>query len=295
MMVGRSVELVVSKEAAKPGAPVLELKDLTVQDDRGLTVVDHVVLTVRAGEIVALAGVQGNGQTELVEAIAGLLLSPAAGPLSGRGPHERHAPGGLSGPEWRTSPRTVRSTASCCPCRRGQPGARHLRQAPSPVGAREPGAGKAGRRTQAPGVRHPCHLGLTPGGDAVRAATSRRSWWRASCPGRSSCSWRRSRPGGSTSVRSSTCTGGSSPSATGERESCSISSELDEVLALGDRIAVMYRGRIIGVVPRASAERIGLMMAGVEAVPSAARTSSPASTDRLRSNNLTPTAGRTGA
>jgi simple sugar transport system ATP-binding protein len=63
------VELVVSKPEASPGPPVLELEDRTVRDDRGLTVVDHVSLTVRAGEVVALAGVQGNGQTELAEAV----------------------------------------------------------------------------------------------------------------------------------------------------------------------------------------------------------------------------------
>ena len=72
MMVGRSVELVVTKAEAKPGPPVLELDDLTVEDERGLTVVDHFSLTVRAGEVVAVAGVQGNGQTELAEAITGL-------------------------------------------------------------------------------------------------------------------------------------------------------------------------------------------------------------------------------
>ncbi|MGH9091595.1 MAG: ABC transporter ATP-binding protein, partial [Acidimicrobiales bacterium] len=72
MMVGRSVELVVRKTEASPGKVVLSLKDLTVVDDRGLTVVDHVSLDVRSGEIVALAGVQGNGQTELAEAVTGL-------------------------------------------------------------------------------------------------------------------------------------------------------------------------------------------------------------------------------
>ncbi len=72
MMVGRDVELVVAKEAGRPAAPVLQLEGLTVVDDRGVTVVDHVDLDVRAGEIVALAGVQGNGQTELAEAITGL-------------------------------------------------------------------------------------------------------------------------------------------------------------------------------------------------------------------------------
>jgi ABC-type uncharacterized transport system ATPase subunit len=72
MMVGRDVELIVAKGPAKPGDVVLTLHDLKVRDDRLEIAVDGVDLDVRAGEIVAIAGVQGNGQTELVEAITGL-------------------------------------------------------------------------------------------------------------------------------------------------------------------------------------------------------------------------------
>jgi simple sugar transport system ATP-binding protein len=72
MMVGRHVDLVVDKTPAKPGEPVLEVRDLVVRDERGHTAVDGLDLTVRAGEIVAIAGVHGNGQSELVEAITGL-------------------------------------------------------------------------------------------------------------------------------------------------------------------------------------------------------------------------------
>ncbi len=72
MMVGREVDLVVDKTPAKPGEPVLEIRDLVVRDDRGHAAVNGLSLAVRAGEIVAIAGVQGNGQSELVEAIAGL-------------------------------------------------------------------------------------------------------------------------------------------------------------------------------------------------------------------------------
>jgi ABC-type uncharacterized transport system ATPase subunit len=72
LMVGRDVELIVAKGPAKPGEVVLEVKDLHVRDDRLEMAVDGVDLTVRAGEIVAIAGVQGNGQTEFVEAITGL-------------------------------------------------------------------------------------------------------------------------------------------------------------------------------------------------------------------------------
>ena len=72
MMVGRNVSLTVEKGPARPGEPVLEVSGLVVDDERGCRAVDGVDLTVRAGEVLGIAGVQGNGQTELVEAIMGL-------------------------------------------------------------------------------------------------------------------------------------------------------------------------------------------------------------------------------
>ena len=72
MMVGRPVALTVSKEPAKPGEPVLAVEDLKVLDDRLQLVVNGISFEVHTGEIVGVAGVQGNGQTELVEALTGL-------------------------------------------------------------------------------------------------------------------------------------------------------------------------------------------------------------------------------
>ncbi|HUX52139.1 MAG TPA: ATP-binding cassette domain-containing protein, partial [Spirochaetia bacterium] len=72
MMVGRGVELSVSKSPATPGDPVLRVEDLTVLDDSGRIAVAGVTFNVRAGEILAVAGVQGNGQTELARAVTGL-------------------------------------------------------------------------------------------------------------------------------------------------------------------------------------------------------------------------------
>ncbi len=72
MMVGREVLLEVEKGPAQPGEVVMEIEDLYVEDDRGVSVVNGVSLQVRAGEILGIAGVQGNGQTELVEALTGL-------------------------------------------------------------------------------------------------------------------------------------------------------------------------------------------------------------------------------
>ena len=71
-MVGRRVLLRVEKGPAKPGDKVLEVEHLTVKDGRGVTMVDDVSFDVRAGEIVGIAGVAGNGQSELLEAIAGI-------------------------------------------------------------------------------------------------------------------------------------------------------------------------------------------------------------------------------
>jgi len=72
LMVGRAVELTVHKQKAQPAEPVLTVQDLVVKDDRRGTVVKGVSFEVRAGEVVGIAGVQGNGQTELVEALTGL-------------------------------------------------------------------------------------------------------------------------------------------------------------------------------------------------------------------------------
>lgn len=71
-MVGRKVQFRAGKTPARPGAPVLEVRDLTVLDDTGVPRVKQVDLTVRAGEIVGIAGVSGNGQSELLEALAGM-------------------------------------------------------------------------------------------------------------------------------------------------------------------------------------------------------------------------------
>ena len=78
LMVGREVLLRVDKAPATPGEPLLVVEELHILDDRGLEAVRGISLQVRAGEIVGLAGVDGNGQSELVEALGGL-RHPAAG------------------------------------------------------------------------------------------------------------------------------------------------------------------------------------------------------------------------
>ncbi|TCR01875.1 nucleoside ABC transporter ATP-binding protein [Neorhizobium sp. JUb45] len=80
LMVGRRVLLRVEKGEAQPGKVLLSVKNLTVKDSRGVTMVDDVSFDVREGEILGIAGVAGNGQSELLEAIAGI-RKPTSGEI----------------------------------------------------------------------------------------------------------------------------------------------------------------------------------------------------------------------
>ena len=84
LMVGREVLLRVEKKPAEPGEPLLTVEDLRVLEDRGLECVRGISFEVRAGEIVGIAGVDGNGQSELIEAITGL-RKPESGRIVARG------------------------------------------------------------------------------------------------------------------------------------------------------------------------------------------------------------------
>jgi ABC-type uncharacterized transport system ATPase subunit len=94
LMVGREVVLTIDKAPATPTGPLLAIRDLVVHDDRGLEAVRGLSLEVRAGEIVGIAGVDGNGQAELIDAITGL-RKPTSGRIevsgvdvTGASPHE---------------------------------------------------------------------------------------------------------------------------------------------------------------------------------------------------------------
>ncbi|CAB4865006.1 MAG: ATP-binding cassette domain-containing protein [Actinobacteria bacterium] len=105
MMVGREIDLTVDREQATPGATVLELNDVTMVDDYGRPLLNKVNLHVSAGEIVGVAGIQGNGQTELVEAITGLLpiasgeISLDGESITNASPRQRHRRGIAHVPE----------------------------------------------------------------------------------------------------------------------------------------------------------------------------------------------------
>jgi general nucleoside transport system ATP-binding protein len=83
LMVGRAVQLRVSKQTARPAEVMLDVRDLSVPDEHGGLAVDSISFDVRAGEILGIAGVQGNGQTELCEALMGLRPSTGSVLLAG--------------------------------------------------------------------------------------------------------------------------------------------------------------------------------------------------------------------
>jgi general nucleoside transport system ATP-binding protein len=273
MMVGRSVELVVDKAPARPGNTVVELRGLTIADDRGLTVVDHVDLDVHAGEIVALAGVQGNGQTELAEALAGLRpVAEGTILLEGRNltsasPKDSIRAGIAHVPEDRQKDGLVLPMAvadnlvldlyDTAPFARW--GSRDLAKVKSNA------QGKVGEfDIRTPGVE--AAVGTLSGGNQQKVILARE----LSRPVKLLLA---SQPTRGLDVGSIEYV---HRRIVEERDKgvavLIISSELDEVLALGDRIAVIYRGRIMGIVPpTAGRERIGLLMAGiVDNVPPAA-------------------------
>jgi simple sugar transport system ATP-binding protein len=90
MMVGRPVKFEVDKEVRPPGEPILSVAGLTVLHDNDEVAVNDLSLTVRSGEIVGIAGVQGNGQSALVECLTGL-RSPLSGTVTYRGQDITHA------------------------------------------------------------------------------------------------------------------------------------------------------------------------------------------------------------
>jgi len=265
MMVGRSVELTVTKGPAAPGDVVLQLSGLTVADDRDLIAVDGVDLQVRAGEIVALAGVQGNGQTELVEAVTGLRHSlrgrvvVAGNDLTHATPRQRLHAGIAHVPEDRQKDALVlpmEVADNLVLDMYGDPP--YAGRASRNLAAVKENAEQRVREfdIRARSVEDP--VSSLSGGNQQKVVLAREL-------GRPVKLVVASQPTRGLDVGSIEYV---HQRIVAERDQGAavliVSSELDEVLALGDRIAVMYRGRIMGVVdPSAGRDKIGLMMAGI--------------------------------
>ena len=272
LMVGRQVALRVSKTPAKPGDVVLEVSDLRVDDERGQHAVDGVSFQVRAGEILGIAGVQGNGQTELCEALMGLL--PAAGGsvrLDGReitthSPRQRIRDGIGYVPEDRQADGLV-ATFSVAdnmildvfdrpPYARGI--ALNLAAAQENATAR---VAQFDVRTTS--VETP--VGTLSGGNQQKVILAREL-------GRDVRVLVASQPTRGLDVGSIEFV---HKRIIEERDKgvavLIISAELDEVYALADRIAVMYEGRITGFrPPTVPVEELGMLMAGAGAQDGAA-------------------------
>ena len=278
LMVGRAVSLTVDKEpAATDARPRLVLEGVSVAAPNGTLVVDDLDLEVAGGEIVCVAGVQGNGQTELAEALLGVTPTVRGRvlldgrPITGRSPKEIIRVGLGFVPEDRKHDGFVSSFTVA-----ENLVLNHFDEAPYAKGiALDLGRIRANAeervkefdiRTQS--VEAP--VSELSGGNQQKVVLAREL----------------SRP--LSALIANQPTRGVDVGAieflhqrlVAERDRGTavliVSTELDEVVALADRIAVMYRGRIVGIVPPdTSREVLGLMMAGVpteEALASASVT-----------------------
>lgn len=264
-MVGRAVNLTVEKEAAKVGEVVFEMQGATVVAPNGQIALDHLDLQVRAGEILAIAGVQGNGQTELCEAILG--LEPlAAGSMKLAG--EDLAKFGVKArlkkslgfvPEDRSKDGMIASFSIAenmiLDLYDQAPFAQGINMKPKVV---LDNAEKLREEfdVRVTSVTDP--ISTLSGGNAQKAILARE----LSRPLKLLVA---SQPTRGLDVGSIEFV---HKRIVEERDGGTgvilVSTELDEVVAMADRIAVMYRGKIVGIVPPDTPRDVlGLMMAGI--------------------------------
>ena len=265
LMVGRPVDLTVNKADGKPGKTILEMVNLNVLDTSGRALASKINLTVSAGEIVAVAGVQGNGQSELAEAIVGLRehltgsIKLSGNDLIGRSvdeclkagiayvPESRELDGLIS--SFSITENLILDTHSEAPYSKGifyKPAMAHqvalerikefdIRTQSASDPASSLSGGNKQKVVLARELSRPVELVVV-------------------------CQPTRGLDVGSIEFVHQRLIS--------ERDSgravLLFSTELDEVFALADRIAIMYRGEIIAIVPAtASREEVGLYMAGI--------------------------------
>jgi simple sugar transport system ATP-binding protein len=265
MMVGRDVILAVEKRPAKPGEPVLVVENLTVRDNRNQVAVDGLNLEVRAGEIFGVAGIEGNGQTELVEALTGLrraangrirlggrdVTNVSANTLIDAGlahvPEDRHKFGLVL--TYPVSDNMVLNTYDNAPFARGV-----LRNDKAIVQFARKLVKKFDVRT--PSVDVPARN--LSGGNQQKTILAREL-------SREVKLLVASQPTRGLDVGSIEFIHKQIVAQRDEGVAVLlVSAELDEVMALSDRIGVMYKGKLVAVMPRAEANRdkLGLLMTG---------------------------------
>ncbi|WP_211207425.1 ABC transporter ATP-binding protein [Stackebrandtia nassauensis] len=266
MMVGRSVKLTVDKDPAQPGNPALVIDNLTVADSRGHHAVDGLSLTVNHGEIVGIAGVQGNGQSELAEAVMGL-MPKLGGTVHIADVHRTHASTSAiieSGVGYIPEDRLVDGLVTDFTIAENLILNRYNREPYAGRGVLKDAVirDKAKEYVETFDVRTPsidAHAGNLSGGNQQKVIVAREL----------------SRP--LKLLIAAQPTRGVDVGAmefihkriVDERDAGAgvllISSELDEVLSLADRVAVIHNGHIIAEVsPDTPRDKIGQLMAGVQ-------------------------------
>jgi simple sugar transport system ATP-binding protein len=268
LMVGRPVQMVPDRPDVQLGEPLLEVSDLSVQSDRGDDAIAGMSFSVHAGEILGIAGVSGNGQSELAQAIAG--LRPAqrgsvridGADVTGQHPRRVRDAGLSYVPEERMRDGVIAgfsvaenlvllNQGSAEFCRRGflRLGAirEHCRELVARFAVKTPGLDVPTSNLSGGNIQKLIlarELSAEP--KVILAAQPTRGV----------------DVGAGEYIHSQLAAQKASGCAT-----LLISEDLDEVLGLSDRIGVMYEGRLMGVLDRedATVERLGLWMAGVAA------------------------------
>ncbi len=263
LMVGRAVQLRVSKEPARPAEVVLDVRDLSVPAEHGGIAVDSISFDVRGGEILGIAGVQGNGQTELCEALMGLRPSTGSVLLAGRDVAGASTRDRLrAGIGYIPEDRQEDGLVGAFPVADNlvldvydQPPYAH-RIAMKPDAVRQ----AAVQLVESYDVRTPSVLtsaGTLSGGNQQKVVVARE----LSRPNKLLLA---SQPTRGLDVGSIEFVHSEIVKQRDQGVAVVIvSSELEEIYALSDRIAVMYEGKIVGMcAPDIPEEELGLLMAG---------------------------------
>jgi simple sugar transport system ATP-binding protein len=266
LMVGRDVDLKVDKSNKSPGETILKIDDLSIYDVSGRTIVSNLSIDIKSGEILAIAGVQGNGQSEIARAIMNLeahvtgSIKVEGSEILGKTVHESIKSGIAFVPESRELDGLIGSFSIAenliLNIHDVEPFSKFSQLSKSAI------ANNATERVKEFDIRAQSindSASSLSGGNKQKVVLARELSRNvkvvvASQPTRGldvgSIEFVHER------ILAERASG---------RAILLISTELDEVIALADRIAVIYRGEILGIVePSVSREKLGLMMAGIK-------------------------------